>query len=232
MRILLVEDTARLARSIADGLTEEGFSVDVVGDGREGLLRACDIPYDLIVLDRMLPGLDGLTLLARARERGVKTPVLLLTALGEVQHRVEGLQGGGDDYLVKPFAFEELLARIRALLRRSHGHARNLIDLGRLTLDLDARTAAVDGRPLELSAKELALLELLALSPGTTYSRTVLLERLYHEDKDPDSNVIDVFIARLRKKLDAAGLPGAALVTTRRGEGYRLDPDAARGKPT
>jgi two-component system OmpR family response regulator len=232
MRILLVEDAKALARSIAQGLAEEGLSVDVAGDGEEGLHFATEVAYDAIVLDRMLPVLDGLSMLRRLRERGVGTPVLLLTALGELQDRVEGLDGGADDYLVKPFAFDELLARLRALLRRSRGQASNQVDLGRLRLDLAARTAAVDGRPLDLTAREFALLELLALEPGRTFSRTAIAEKIYDEESDRDSNVIDVFVARLRRKLDLAGLPGAELVRTQRGAGYRLDPAAAGpGRP-
>ena len=232
MRILLVEDAKALARSIAQGLAEEGFSVDVAGDGEEGLHFATEVAYDAIVLDRMLPVLDGLSVLRRLRERGVGTPVLLLTALGELQDRVEGLDGGADDYLVKPFAFDELLARLRALLRRSRGQASNQVDLGRLRLDLAARTAAVDGRPLDLTAREFALLELLALEPGRTFSRTAIAEKIYDEESDRDSNVIDVFVARLRRKLDLAGLPGAEVVRTQRGAGYRLDPAAAGpGRP-
>ncbi len=227
MRILLIEDARPLAKSIAQGLSEEGFSVDLAGDGEEGLHFATEVSYDAIVLDRMLPLMDGLTVLRRARQAGVKTPVLLLTALGELHDRVEGLDGGADDYLVKPFAFDELLARIRALVRRSRGQARNEIRLGRLTLDLAARTAAAAGTALELSAREFALLELLALEPGRTFSRTAIIERLYNEESELDSNVIDVFVGRLRKKLDAAGLPGSALIRTQRGEGYRLDPAAA-----
>lgn len=227
MRILLVEDTAALARTVARGLTEEGFSVDVASDGEDGLHLATEIAYDAVVLDRMLPGLDGLSVLRQVRARGIRTPVLVLTALGELHDRVAGLDGGADDYLVKPFAFEELLARVRALVRRSRGEARNELVLGRLALDLAARAASVDGTPLDLTARELALLELLALDPGRTFSRTALAEKLYAEDGDPDSNVIDVFVARLRRKLDAAGLRGAEVVRTQRGEGYRLDPAAA-----
>jgi DNA-binding response OmpR family regulator len=230
MRILLVEDTRALARSIAEGLSEEGFSVDAAYDGEEGLHLAREIAYDAIVLDRMLPLLDGLSVLRLLRREGVRTPVLLLTALGEVQDRVDGLDVGADDYLVKPFAFDELLARLRALVRRSHGQAANEVDLGRLRLDLAGRIAAVDGEPLDLSAKEFSLLELLALEPGRTFSRTAIAERLYDEESDRDSNVIDVFVARLRRKLDAAGLPGAEVVRTLRGAGYRLDPDAAKAR--
>ena len=227
MRILIVEDTKALARSIAQGLAEEGFSVDVAFDGEEGLHLASEVAYDVLVLDRMLPRLDGLSLLRRLRERGVATPVLVLTALGELHDRLAGLDGGADDYLVKPFAFDELVARVRALLRRSRGKAANAIAVGRLTRDLASRTAAVDGAPLDLTAREFALLELLALEPGRTFSRTAIAEKLYDEESDRDSNVIDVFVARLRRKLDAAGLPGGDLVRTQRGAGYRLDPSAA-----
>jgi DNA-binding response OmpR family regulator len=228
MRILLVEDARPLARSIEDGLTEEGFSVDVSHDGEDGLHLASEIAYDAIVLDRMLPVHDGLTVLRRLRARGSRTPVLLLTALGEVHDRVEGLEGGGDDYLVKPFAFDELLARLRALIRRSHGQARNEVDVGRLRVDLAARVAAVDGRPLDLSAREFSLLELLALDPSKAFTRTAIAERLYNEESELESNVIDVFVARVRRKLDAAGLRGSEVLRTVRGVGYRLDPDAAR----
>ncbi len=224
MRILIVEDARPLARSIAEGLSEEGFAVDVSHDGEEGLHLAREVDYAAVVLDRMLPGLDGLEVLARLRAGGRRTPVLLLTALGAVEDRVEGLEGGADDYLVKPFAFDELLARLRALVRRSLGHAANALELGRLRLDLSARLATVDGAPLELSAREFSLLELLALERGRTFSRTEIAARLYQEERDPDSNVIDVFVARLRRKLEAAGLPGAALLLTVRGAGYRLAP--------
>jgi DNA-binding response OmpR family regulator len=231
MRILLVEDTKALARSIAQGLTEEGFSVDIAGDGEEGLHFATEVAYDAIVLDRMLPRLDGLSMLRQLRERGVSTPVLVLTALGELHDRVAGLDGGADDYLVKPFAFDELLARVRALLRRSRGQARNEVTVGRLRLDLAARVASVDGSTLDLTAREFALVELLALEPGRTFSRTAIAEKLYDEESDLDSNVIDVFVARVRKKLEAAGLRGADVVRTQRGAGYRLDASAAGSGP-
>jgi DNA-binding response OmpR family regulator len=230
MRILLVEDTKALARTVADGLAEEGLSVDVASDGEEGLHLGAEIAYDAIVLDRMLPKLDGMTVLRQLRQQGVGTPVLFLTALGEMEDRVEGLDVGADDYLVKPFAFEELLARVRALVRRSRGQPRNELSVGRLHLDLAARSASVDGKPLDLTAREYALLELLALEPGRTFSRTALVEKLYAEDKDLDSNVIDVFVARVRRKLDAGGLAGGEVVRTQRGAGYRLD-SAAAGKP-
>ncbi len=226
MRLLLVEDARPLARTIAAGLSEEGFSVDVSHDGEEGLHLASELPFAAVILDRMLPGLDGLTVLSRLRAAGVRTPVLLLTALGEVGDRVDGLDAGADDYLVKPFAFPELLARVRALVRRGAGQARNLLEVGALRLDLSARQAAVAGSPLDLSATEFALLELLALERGRTFSRTQILGRLYQEERDPDSNVVDVFVARLRRKLESAGAP-AGLILTVRGAGYRLAPPEA-----
>jgi two-component system response regulator PhoP len=226
MRLLLAEDTPALARSLAQGLTEEGYTVDVVGDGVSALHLAREVAFDGIVLDRMMPGLDGLAVLRELRKQGIKTPVLLLTALGEVQDRVDGLDAGGDDYLVKPFAFSELLARVRSLLRRSVGQSSNTVTVGPLELDLAARTAKVAGALLDLTASEYAVLELFVRKPGTTWSRTQLTEHLYSEEVDRDSNVIDVFVARLRRKLDAAGLPGNELIRTQRGQGYRFDPQA------
>ena len=224
MRLLLAEDTVSLAKSLAQGLTEEGYTVDVVGDGESALHFATELRFDALVLDRMMPKLDGLGVLRELRRKGVKTPVLLLTALGEVQDRVDGLDAGADDYLVKPFAFAELLARLRALVRREFGQTSNTISAGALVLDLGAHTASVKGQALELTAREFSVLELFVMKPGVTWSRTQLAEHLYNEEAERDSNVIDVFVARLRRKLDAAGLSGAGLIHTVRGEGYRLDP--------
>ena len=224
MRLLLAEDTRALAQSLAQGLTEEGYTVDVVGDGESALHLATELRFDALVLDRMMPGLDGIAVLRALRTAGVKTPVLLLTALGEVQDRVDGLDAGADDYLVKPFAFTELLARLRAIVRRDAGLGSNVVAAGPLVLDLAAHTAVANGQPLELTAREYAVLELLVTRPKVTWSRTQLVEHLYNEEAERDSNVIDVFVARLRKKLDAAGLPGNALITTQRGLGYRFDP--------
>ncbi|MFO0599474.1 MAG: response regulator transcription factor [Myxococcaceae bacterium] len=224
MRLLLAEDTPNLARSLAQGLREEGYTVDVVGDGESALHLATELSFDAIVLDRMMPKLDGLAVLRALRKKHVKTPVLLLTALGEVRDRVDGLDAGADDYLVKPFAFEELLARLRVLVRREFGQESNTVSVGGLVLDLGAHTAMVKGKPLDLTAREYAVLELFVMKPRVTWSRTQLVEHLYAEDAERDSNVIDVFVARLRKKLDAAGLDGSALITTQRGLGYRFDP--------
>ena len=223
MRLLLAEDTVALAKSVAQGLTEEGYSVDVVGDGESALHLATEVRFDGIVLDRMLPLMDGISVLRALRERNVKTPVLLLTALGELHDRVEGLDAGADDYLVKPFAFAELLARLRALLRREFGQSSNTVAVGPLVLDLASHTATANGLPLTLTAREFAVLELFVLKPGVTWSRTELAEHLYSEELERDSNVIDVFVARLRRKLEAAGLPGSALILTQRGVGYRFD---------
>ena len=227
MRLLLAEDTQSLAASLAQGLTEEGYTVDVVGDGESALHLATELQFDALILDRMMPRLDGLGVLRALRQKGVKTPVLLLTALGQVQDRVDGLDAGADDYLVKPFAFAELLARLRALLRREFGQSSNTVAVGPLVLDLGAHAARVNGQLLELTAREYAVLELLVMKPGFTWSRTQLAEHLYNEEAERDSNVIDVFVARLRKKLDAAGLPGSELITTQRGLGYRFNADKA-----
>jgi len=223
MRLLLAEDTPALARSLVKGLEEEGYTVDHAADGESALHLAVEVPFDVIVLDRMMPLLDGLGVLRGLRAKGVKAPVLLLTALGEVHHRVEGLNAGADDYLVKPFAFAELVARLSALSRRGFGQTTSTVEIGPLVLDLGGHLASVNGRPLELSAREYAVLELLVLKPGVTWSRAQLAEHLYNEEAERDSNVIDVFVARLRRKLDAAGLAGSEMISTQRGLGYRFD---------
>ena len=226
MRLLVVEDVRPLAKTIVQGLTEEGFAVDLATDGLDALHMARELDYDVIVLDRMLPELDGLQVLERLRAEGKTTKVLLLTALGEVHDRVAGLDAGADDYLVKPFAFAELVARVRALARREYGRVSNALHVGPLALDLAARQATVRGQALELTAREYGLLELLVLQPGATLSRTAITQALYADDEDKDSNVIDVFVARLRRKLTGAGLRGGEVIRTLRGEGYRLDPAA------
>ena len=222
MRLLLAEDTPALAKSLGAGLTEEGYTVDVVGDGESALHLATELHFDVIVLDRMMPKLDGLGVLRGLRAKSVKTPVLLLTALGEVKDRVDGLNAGADDYLVKPFAFEELVARLKALVRREFGQATNRIAVGALALDLDSHSASANGVPLELTAREYGVLELFVMKPGVTWSRSQLAEHLYNEEAERDSNVIDVFVARLRRKLDAV-LPGNTFITTQRGVGYRFE---------
>ncbi len=224
MRLLLAEDSPALAKSLAQGLREEGYTVDVVGDGESALHLASEVPFDALVLDRLLPKLEGLEVLRRLRTRGLRTPVLVLTALGDVANRVAGLDAGADDYLAKPFDFEELLARLRALVRRASGAPSNVVTAGPLTVDLASHTFSVAGQPLELTAREAAVLELFILKPGVTWTRSQLAEHLYDEATERDSNVLDVFVARLRKKLDAAGLDGSDIIVTQRGRGYRFEP--------
>jgi DNA-binding response OmpR family regulator len=218
VRILLVEDSPRLQRSIGTGLRRANYAVDVAGDGEEGLWRAESDQYDVIVLDLMLPRLDGLTLLERLRARGKHTHVLILTARDSVEDRVRGLQMGGDDYLVKPFAFEELLARIQALVRRCHTQKNPSIRVGPLEIDTSARTVTVQGRPVGLAPREYALLEYLARRQGTVVSRTEIEAHIYDDAAEPMSNVVDSAVCALRRKIDVPGRP--SLIQTRRGMGY------------
>jgi DNA-binding response OmpR family regulator len=221
MRVLLVEDSERLQRSVGTGLRKSGFAVDVAGDGVNGLWYARSNDYDVVVLDLMLPGMDGLTVLREMRKAGRDTHVLLLTAKDSVDDRVKGLSAGADDYLVKPFAFEELVARVRALARRRHGAKNPTLTVGDLQIDTSARNAIRGGRHVELSAREYALLEYLALRRGSVVSRTEIEEHLYDDRAEPMSNVVDATVYGLRKKIDP---PGAAtsLIRTRRGMGYEL----------
>ncbi len=221
MKVLLVEDYVPLRKSVARGLQEAGFAVDATGDGEEGLWYARSGDYDVIVLDLMLPKVDGLTILRRLREREDPVPVLILTARDTVPDRVRGLDLGADDYLVKPFAFEEFLARVRALVRRKYETRSPSVQVGDLTVDTSRRTARRGGRTIELTPREYALLELLALRAGQVVSRTEIWEHLYDFAAEPASNVIDVYIGHLRKRLEAGGRP--RLIHTRRGLGYMLD---------
>jgi DNA-binding response OmpR family regulator len=224
MRLLLIEDYLPLQKSLAKGLREAGFAVDVTGDGEEGLWYAMGEEYDAIVLDLMLPGMDGLALLEKLRSEGRQTHVLILTAKDTVADRVKGLDLGADDYLVKPFAFEELLARIHALIRRRYQAKSPVIVVSDLELERGSRTARRAGRTLQLTAREYALLEMLALNAHRVVTRTEIWEHLYDFSAEPGSNVIDVFIRQLRKKLESGGRP--RLIHTRRGIGYLL------GEPT
>ena len=219
MKLLLVEDEASLARSLGQGLREEGHQVDVCRTGAEALRQAKDIDYDAVVLDWMLPDLDGVTILRTWRDQGLRTPVLMLTARGSVGERVTGLRAGADDYLVKPFAFAELLARLRALLRRGTSRP-SLLEVGDLRVDLVARRAERAGVRLDLTAKEFALLEYLARHAGEVVTRTMISEHVWDMNFDSFSNVIDVYIRYLRRKIDE---PFATkLIHTRRGVGYIL----------
>ena len=217
MRVLLVEDESDLADTLLRALTEEGFAVDVASDGDEGLFKITDVSYDAAILDVMLPGMDGWDLLENARARGARTPVLMLTARDTIEDRVRGLNLGADDYLVKPFALSELVARLHALVRRAYGNPLPRIAVGDVVLDTAAKRVQRNGIAVELTAREYAVLELLVRSRGRLVTRARLCEYLYNEDVDIASNVVDVHIAALRRKL------GPELIRTRRGEGYIVD---------
>lgn len=213
MRLLLVEDEPDLLSGLLRALRKEGYSVDAAGDGEEGLHKAVHAEYDAIILDVMLPRLDGWEVLARLR-RTHATPVLMLTARDSTADRVRGLDGGADDYLVKPFDVPELLARLRALIRRAARESRTTLELGGVVIDTRSRMVSLAGTPVTLTAREYAVLEYLALHRGEVLSRTTLYEHLFDENDDTLSNVIDVHVFNLRKKL------GAELIVTRRGQGY------------
>jgi two-component system OmpR family response regulator len=225
VHILLIEDDLESARLLVKGLSESGYRVDHAADGRDGLARATAGQFDLIVSDRMLPHLDGLAIIELLRARGVGTPVLVLSALGAVDDRVRGLKAGGDDYLTKPFAFAELLARIEALLRRRPPAPRaTRLQIGDLEFDLLARRVTRGGRELELTARELKLLEFLMRRAGQVVTRTMLLEGVWDLHFDPQSNLIDVHISRLRQAIDRGS--DQPLIHTVRGSGYLLRSDA------
>ena len=221
MRLLVVEDFPQIRKALVQGLREADYAVDATGDGNEALWYARTSDYDAMVLDLMLPGMSGLDVLREMRRSGRDTPVLILTARDAVDDRVKGLDAGADDYLVKPFAFEELLARIRALLRRGYNDADERIVVGPLELDTTYKRASLDGKPVALTAREFALLEYLARRRGQPVSRTDIWEHLYDADADHTSNVVDVYIGYLRKKLHRAGEP--SLIRTHRGMGYALE---------
>ncbi|GAA5070421.1 response regulator transcription factor [Lysobacter panacisoli] len=222
MRVLLIEDDPHTAAFIGKGLREDGHTVEHVGDGKTGLFLATTETFDAVVLDRMLPGLDGLVLLQTLRGAGNRTPLLLLTALGEVDHRVEGLRAGADDYLVKPFAYSELSARLDSIVRRTRDEPREPVRLqvGDLELDLLSRDARRAGKRIELQPREYRLLEYLMRQAGRVVTRTMLLEAVWDYHFDPQTNVIDVHISRLRQKIDHGF--ESPLLHTVRGAGYRL----------
>ncbi|HEV7667544.1 MAG TPA: response regulator transcription factor [Thermoanaerobaculia bacterium] len=231
MRLLLVEDSQRLRSTLERGLRKLGHAVDAAADGREGLWLATENSYDAIVLDLLLPEIDGYTVLKQLRERGKTSPVLILSAKDLVEDRVHGLDLGADDYLVKPFAFEELVARLQALSRRGHQVASPALVVGPLSVDLAARRVWCDGREVRLTAREFSVLELLALRRGEVVSRRELWEHLYEFEDEAASNVVDVLVYSMRKKLEAAdGVGSSRLIQTRRGQGYLLD--AAPAEPT
>ena len=221
MKVLVVEDDRETAAYLVKGLNESGYTVDRAGDGREGLFLASGGGYDAIVLDRMLPGMDGLQLLGALRAAEISTPALILSALGTVDDRVKGLRAGGDDYLVKPFAFSELLARIEALLRRgSAAPTATKLRVADLELDLLTRTVRRGGKSLDLLPREFRLLEYLMRNAGHVVTRTMLLENVWDYHFDPQTNVIDVHVSRLRQKIDKSF--ERPLLHTVRGAGYCL----------
>ena len=220
MRILIVEDYGPLRGNLAQALREEGHSVDLSGDGDRGWDLMSSFEYDLVLLDLMLPGTDGLELLRRFRAAGHDSHVLVLTARDSVEERVEGLDQGADDYLIKPFAMEELLARVRALLRRGYGQKSPVLHAGHVEIRTADQRVTVDGEEVELTAREYALLEYLAMRAGQVVSRADVWEHLYDANATASSNVVDVYVGYLRKKLDRPGRP--PLIETRRGAGYML----------
>jgi len=222
VRILIVEDDQRLATALRKGLQQADISVDIVGNGADAVSAAGATPFDVILLDVMLPGgLDGFQVCATLRRNRVHVPVLMLTGRDAVDDRVLGLEAGADDYLVKPFAFRELLARIRALSRRHLEDRSAILVAGSLSLDTAARIATVDGRPVVLTAKEFSILEYFLHNPGRVLTRTQVEEHVWNYDFDSASNLVEVYVGRIRRKLAAEGLPG--LLVTVRGAGYRLD---------
>jgi len=221
MKVLVIEDDRETAAYIAKGLGESGYVVDQAKDGREGLFMGTDANYDVLIVDRMLPAMDGLALISALRAAEVRTPVLILSALGAVDDRVKGLRAGGDDYLVKPFAFAELLARVEALLRRGGSNQpMTRLAVGDLEIDLLTRKARRAGQEIELLPREFRLLEFLMRRAGQVVTRTMLLENVWDYHFDPQTNVIDVHVSRLRQKIDKGF--DKPLLHTVRGAGYRL----------
>lgn len=227
MHVLIIEDDKDVATYIAKGLNESGYIADLAHTGTDGLEMAKNEQYDILIVDRMLPELDGLSVIEQLREEGNSTPVLILSALGEVDDRVEGLAAGGDDYLVKPYAFSELLARVQALTRRRNNDIQNqmILEVADLQLDRLKRKVTRDGKKIVLQPREFRLLEYLMSNAGQVVTRTMLLEKVWEYHFDPQTNVIDVHISRLRSKIDKDFNP--PLIHTERGAGYSLyDPTA------
>lgn len=221
VRVLIIEDSNRLRTYIKDGLSQAGYAVDQAPDGEEGLWLASSNDYDAIILDLMLPKMDGITLLQRLRKEGRKTHILILTAKDTVEDRVHGLAEGADDYLIKPFALEELLARVQALVRRSYNTKSSLIRIGHLEIDTARRIASRQGERINLTSREYALIEYLALKKGQVVSRTEIEDHIYDDGAELMSNVVDSFVYRLRKKIESPD--GPTLIHTRRGMGYVLE---------
>ena len=227
MRVLIVEDEIKMARALRRGLEQEGYAVDTAGDGEDGLFQGIENPYDVIVLDVMLPRLDGFEVCRRLREAGRWAPVLMLTARDGTGDRIAGLDVGADDYLVKPFSFGELLARLRALLRRSPVERPPVLAAGDVVLDPATHSVTRAGQRVELSVREFGLLEYMMRRPGQVVSRTSILEHCWDVNYDGFSNVVDVYVGYLRKKLEQPF--GRPLIRTVRGVGYVLEPDGPDG---
>jgi DNA-binding response OmpR family regulator len=225
MRLLLVEDYPPLQKSVVKGLREAGFAVDVTGDGPEALWYAQTNPYDVIVLDLMLPRLDGLSILRRLRAEGRESHVLIITAKDAVADRVAGLNAGADDYLVKPFEFEELLARVQALVRRTYRRKNPLLEIGPLRIDTATQRVQCGADEIRLTAREYALLEYLAMRAGELVTRRDIWEHVYDFHSEATSNVVDVYVGHLRRKIDREGEP--SLIEAVRGRGYVLRKDPA-----
>ncbi len=220
MRILVIEDEPELARHVTRALTRNGHGVSAAHDGNAGLNAALDHPPDLLVLDLNLPSLDGLSVLARLRKAKVATRVLILTARGDVEHRIKGLKAGADDYLTKPFSMDELIARVEALGRRGGTPATDLFDVGDLHMDVHHRQVSRAGQAIALSPREFDVLQMLMQEPARVFSRTELCERVWQRDHEYDTRTVEIFIARLRKKVDASF--AAPLIHTIRGIGYTV----------
>lgn len=220
MRALVIEDEAALREQIVDELRKHGFAIDESGDGDEGLYLATEMPLDIAIIDLGLPGTTGSEIIQKARKKDCNYPILILTARTRWQDKVEGLEAGADDYLTKPFQMEELMARVRALLRRSGGWSESSLRFGSLIIDTRSQSVSVDGTDIDLTAFEYKVLEYLAINAGEVISKAILLDHLYDEDTDRDANILEVFIRRLRRKLD----PDKTLnpIETLRGRGYRL----------
>ncbi len=227
MNVLLVEDEAKIASFVQQGLQEQGFVVDSCGHGNEGYAMALDRDYDVVLLDIMVPGMDGLAILKALRQAGRNLPIILLTARNELDDRLQGLNLGADDYLAKPFYVEELIARIHAVVRRSLGERQNLLSVGPLRLDRITREVTCQNQQVELTTREFNLLEYLMRSPGRVLTRTQILEHVWGYDFNPGTNVVDVAIQRLRKKLDP--LDAAGWIESVRGVGYRFYQPGAEG---
>ena len=232
MRVLLIEDDSSTAKSIELMLKSEGYVIDVTDLGEDGLDLSKVYDYDIIVLDLMLPDMDGYDVLKQMRDSKIETPILILSGLGEMENKIKGLGYGADDYLTKPFDKRELVARIQAIVRRSQGHAQSTIEVGKIVINLDSRTVDVDGEMVHLTGKEYGILELMALRKGTTLTKEAFLNHLYGGMDEPELKIIDVFICKLRKKLeDATG--GDNYVETVWGRGYVLrEPKGAANSGT